>query len=46
MEWHKNYIHWFQKKLKLSNYAVLWIAFFKGLLIGGLLVYYFTLVKK
>tara|TARA_Y100000590_G_scaffold199729_1_gene226852 strand:+ start:1189 stop:1332 length:144 start_codon:yes stop_codon:yes gene_type:complete len=38
--WNKKYIKWWQKKLNLSDYAVLWVALIKGLIIG-LLIYHF-----
>ena len=37
--WHKKYIEYWQKKLNVSNYGIIWIAFIKGLIIG-LLIYY------
>ena len=40
INWHKKYIKWFQKKLNLSNYAIIWITFIKGVFIG-LLIYHF-----
>ena len=40
--WHKKYIKWWEKKLDVSNYAILWISFIKGLIIG-LLVYHFLI---
>ena len=30
---HKTLINWYQKKLKLSDYQLLWLVFFKGVLI-------------
>ena len=30
---HKTLISWYQKKLKLSDYQLLWLVFFKGVLI-------------
>ena len=37
--WHKKYIEYWKKKLNVSNYGIIWIAFIKGLIIG-LLIYY------
>ena len=37
---HKKYIKWWKKKLNVSDYGILWIAFIKGLIIG-LLIYHF-----
>ena len=38
--WHKKYIKWWEKKLNVSDYGILWIAFIKGLIIE-LLIYHF-----
>ena len=27
---HKRFIYWYQKKLNLSNYQLIWLVFFKG----------------
>jgi hypothetical protein len=43
IEVHKKYIDWWKKKLNLSDYAVLWITFIKGLIIG-ILIYHFFIV--
>ena len=43
IEMHKKYIGWWKKKLNVSDYAVLWITFFKGIFIG-LLIYHFFIV--
>ncbi len=43
IEMHKKYIGWWKKKLNLSDYAVLWITFTKGLIIG-ILIYHFFIV--
>ena len=40
INWHKRYIEYCKKKLNISDYGVLWIAFFKGIFIG-LLIYHF-----
>ncbi len=42
INWHKKYIEWWMKKLKISNYGIVWISFFKGLIIG-LLIYHFLI---
>ncbi len=36
---HKRYIEWWQKKLGLSDYALLWLVFFKGVLLTLLVVW-------
>ena len=30
---HKRLISWYQRKLRLSDYSLLWVAFFKGILV-------------
>ncbi|KGG14710.1 putative protein family PM-16 [Prochlorococcus sp. MIT 0602] len=30
IEKHKQFIDWYQKKLGLSDYGLLWLVFFKG----------------
>jgi len=39
---HKKYINWWKKKLNVSDYGMLWVVFFKGLIIG-LLIYNFII---
>ena len=36
---HKRYIEWWQRKLGLSDYALLWFVFFKGVLLTLLVVW-------
>ena len=43
IELHKRYINWWKEKLNMSDYAMLWLAFIKGLIIG-LLIYHFLIV--
>jgi len=43
IELHKKYINWLKEKLNLSDYALLWLSFIKGLIIG-LLVYHFIIL--
>jgi len=31
---HKSYIGWWQRKLGLSNYALLWLTFLKGVVVA------------
>ena len=40
VNWHKKNINYWKKKLNVSDYGILWIAFIKGLIIG-LLIYHF-----
>ena len=34
IEKHKQLIAWYQKKLGLSAYGLLWLVFFKGVFVG------------
>ena len=43
IEWHKRYIEYWKKKLNVSDYAVAWISFIKGIFIG-LLIYHFFII--
>ena len=40
IEHHKKQMEWWKNKLRIDNYAVAWIAFTKGLIIGSLITYY------
>tara|TARA_Y100000741_G_scaffold329078_1_gene282735 strand:- start:269 stop:412 length:144 start_codon:yes stop_codon:yes gene_type:complete len=40
ISWHKKYIKQLGKKLNISDYGMLWVAFIKGAIIG-LLIYHF-----
>ena len=40
---HKKYLSWWEKKLNISNYGMLWISFIKGILVG-LLIYHFLII--
>ena len=40
IELHKKQMEWWKKKLGIDDYAVAWIAFIKGLIIGSLITYY------
>jgi hypothetical protein len=37
-EQHKHLIYKFQQRFDISDYGVMWIAFFKGLLIGAIIL--------
>ncbi len=37
VENHKRFISWYQKKLGLSDYGLLWFVFFKGFLAAWLI---------
>tara|TARA_B100000963_G_C22465222_1_gene597588 strand:+ start:598 stop:744 length:147 start_codon:yes stop_codon:yes gene_type:complete len=37
--WHINKLEKVQKLLNLSNYEILWLVFFEGILIGALITY-------
>ena len=43
IELHKKYINWWREKLNMSDYAMLWLPFIKGLIIG-LPIYHFFIV--
>tara|TARA_Y100001968_G_C19400974_1_gene741004 strand:- start:1619 stop:1759 length:141 start_codon:yes stop_codon:yes gene_type:complete len=34
IEKHKKLIAWYQKKLQLSDYGLLWLVFFKGVIVA------------
>ena len=38
----QNKIKWIKNKLNTDDYAVAWIAFIKGLIIGSLITYYIS----
>ena len=40
IEWHKKCVDKVLKLCGMSNYQGMWISFIKGLIIGGLIVYY------
>ena len=40
LELHKKQIEWWKNKLGIDDYAVAWIAFIKGLIVGTLITYY------
>lgn len=40
--WHKKLIIKNLEYWKMSNYTAMWVSFFKGLIIGAILFYYFT----
>jgi hypothetical protein len=42
IEWHKNHMEWTKKKFGISDYASIWLTFFKGL-VAGLLIHHFFL---
>ena len=44
IDWNKKYIAWWQKKLNISDYGVLWITLIKGIFIG--LSFFYQLMKK
>ena len=43
---HKTLINWYQKKFKLSNYQLLWLVFFKGVLMTIIFLKIFLILKK
>ena len=46
IDWHKKYVEWWKKKLKISNYGIFWISFIKGLIIGLLIYHFFIQIMK
>ena len=38
LEWHKGRINWFKRKTGISDYGLLWYSFFKGVLIGAVII--------
>ena len=42
---HKTLINWYQKKFKLSDYQLLWLVFFKGVLITIIFSKFFNINK-
>ncbi len=42
LKWHRNTTDWFQNKIGISNYVMLWISYIKGLILG-LLIYHFLI---
>ena len=42
---HKTLINWYQKKFKLSDYQLLWLVFFKGVLITIIFFKIFNIKK-
>ncbi|MBL6696176.1 MAG: hypothetical protein ISP97_05790 [Luminiphilus sp.] len=36
--WHRQQVTIWQNRLHLDSYQLLWIAFFKGLILGGLII--------
>jgi len=44
-DWHKRQTEWWKKKLNISDYVLMWLGFFKGL-VFGLLIYHFFVLPK
>ena len=42
---HKTLINWYQKKFKLRDYQLLWLVFFKGVLITIIFSKFFNIKK-
>ena len=38
---HKKLINWYQEKLNLSDYQLLWLVFFKGIFLTIIIQYFF-----
>ncbi len=41
IRWHKKKMNWLQEKLGISNYAIVWLGFLKGIIFGLLLYHFF-----
>ncbi|MGB0891303.1 MAG: hypothetical protein ACPGUU_03050 [Flavobacteriaceae bacterium] len=41
IKWHKGVLENYKEKLGLSYYQIMWIAWFKGIIIGALLIYFY-----
>ena len=39
VEWHKRRIAWFKSKTGISDYGLLWYTFFKGVIIGAVIIF-------
>lgn len=39
LKWHKESVNWWQKKLDLTNYAMYWVSFLKGIIIVLLILW-------
>ena len=46
INWHKKQVERTLKSWGFSNYQAYWISFIKGLIIGGLIVYFFFYNKN
>ncbi len=33
IKWHKRYIAWWQRNYRISDYAMLWLSFLKGVIL-------------
>ncbi|MBG99152.1 MAG: hypothetical protein CMN58_02255 [Solibacterales bacterium] len=33
IEWHKRRVDWWQRKLRISDYGMLWLSFLKGVIL-------------
>tara|TARA_R110002072_G_scaffold2426_2_gene20062 strand:+ start:4848 stop:4988 length:141 start_codon:yes stop_codon:yes gene_type:complete len=43
VKWYKGILEKFKQKLHITDYQIMWIAWLKGLIIGGLIVYFYML---
>lgn len=41
-DWHKKMVKKSLDYWKISSYTALWVSFFKGLIIGAIIIYYFN----
>ena len=40
--WHKKLVRKNLEYWKMSSYIAMWVSFLKGLIIGAIIIYYFT----
>ena len=41
IKWHKGMLETYKQKLGFTDYQIMWIAFFKGVIIGGLVLFFY-----
>ena len=41
LNWHKKKVEKYMNKFGFSSYQMMWISLLKGIVIGGLIVFYF-----
>lgn len=41
VKWHKGMLENYKRKLGITDYQIMWIAWFKGIIIGGIIAYFY-----